>query len=48
MPVDLWTSPSFVESATAWSAAAAADHGLTLTGEWEQPHARPRSSAIRF
>ena len=48
MPVDLWTSPSFVESATAWSAAAAADHGLTLTGEWEQPHARPWSSAIRF
>ena len=48
MPVDLWTSPSFVEEATAWSAAAAADRGLTLTGEWEQPHARPWSSAIRF
>ena len=48
MPVDLWTSPSFVEEATAWSAAAAADRGLTLTGEWEQPHARPWSSAIRL
>jgi aminoglycoside phosphotransferase (APT) family kinase protein len=48
MPVDLWTSPSFVEEATAWSAGAAAERGLTLTGEWEQPHARPWSSAIRL
>ena len=48
MPVELWTSSPFVEEATAWSAAAAAGHGLTLTGEWEQPHARPWSSAIRF
>ncbi|MET1058702.1 MAG: aminoglycoside phosphotransferase family protein [Nocardioides sp.] len=48
MPVDLWTAPSFVEEATAWSAAAAAEHGLALTGEWEQPHARPWSSAIRL
>ena len=48
MPVDLWTSPSFVEEATAWSAAAAAERGLALTGEWEQPHARPWSSAIRL
>jgi hypothetical protein len=48
MPVDLWTSPPFVEEATAWSSTAAAERGLTLTGEWEQPHARPWSSAIRF
>ena len=48
MPVDLWTSPAFVTEATGWTAAAAAEHGLTLTGEWEQPHARPWSSAIRF
>jgi hypothetical protein len=47
VPVELWTSPAFVEQARAW----VADHlpdGVTLTGEWEQPHARPWSSAIRF
>jgi len=48
MPVDLWTSPAFVEEATAWVAGAAGAHGLRLTGEWEQPHARPWSSALRF
>jgi hypothetical protein len=47
VPVELWTSAAFVEQARAW----VADHlpdGARLTGEWEQPHARPWSSAIRF
>lgn len=48
MPVDLWTSDSFVGEVTGWVRDAAAGHGLTLTGEWEQPHARPWSSAISF
>jgi Phosphotransferase enzyme family len=48
MPVDLWTSETFVEEARAWVAAQVRPLGLVLTGEWEQPHARPWSSAIRF
>lgn len=48
MPVDLWTSAAFLDEATAWVARAAASHGLALTGEREQPHARPWSSAIRY
>jgi hypothetical protein len=48
MPVDLWTSAAFVEQARAWVAAQARALGITLTGDWEQPHCRPWSSAIRF
>jgi hypothetical protein len=48
MPVDLWTSTPFLDEATAWVAGHAEQAGLTLTGEREQPHARPWSSAIRF
>lgn len=50
MPVDLWTSPAFVAEARAWVVQSLADDAPRerLTGEWEQPHARPWSSAIRF
>lgn len=48
MPVELWTSEAFVADATAWVGHVARKHGLALTGEWEQPHARPWSSTIRF
>jgi hypothetical protein len=48
MPVDLWTSPAFLDRATAWTAERGGEIGMRLTGEWDQPHARPWSSAIRF
>ena len=48
MPVALWSSPAFVDEARAWVEDASAALGLKLTGEWEQPHCRPWSSAIRF
>ncbi|MGA9746229.1 MAG: phosphotransferase [Nocardioides sp.] len=48
MPVDLWSSPAFVEEARAWVAAQVEPRGLRLTGDWEQPHCRPWSSAISF
>ena len=48
MPVDLWTSPTFIDEVAAWVGRAAEGHGLRLTGAWEQPHARPWSSAISF
>lgn len=48
MPVELWTSARFVDEARAWVADQIRPFGLTLTGEWEQPHCRPWSSAIRF
>lgn len=47
MPVDLWTSPTFVEEARSWVAESLPGRAR-LTGEWDQPHARPWSSAIRF
>lgn len=48
MPVDLWSSDAFVAEARAWVAEQVRPLGLALTGEWEQPHCRPWSSAIRF
>lgn len=48
MPVDLWSSDAFVEEARSWVAEQVGPLGLRLTGEWEQPHCRPWSSAIRF
>jgi hypothetical protein len=48
MSVDLWTGEAFQDEARTWVADRLAEHGLRLTGEWEQPHARPWSSAIRF
>lgn len=48
MPVSLWSSPAFVDEARAWVAARCEALGITVTGEWEQPHVRPWSSAIRF
>lgn len=47
MPVELWSSPPFVDAALAWVAGSVAPLGLRPTGEWEQPHCRPWSSAIR-
>ncbi|MDX6302176.1 MAG: hypothetical protein QOF53_3390 [Nocardioidaceae bacterium] len=46
--VALWTSPAFHEEVRGWVRARAAAHGLELTGEWAQPHARLWSSALRF
>jgi hypothetical protein len=46
--ISTWTSVAFVEEARTWVAAKLAPRGIRLTGEWEQPHARPWSSAIRF
>lgn len=48
MSMDLWTSPSFLDDVTAWVTEHAAPAGFRLTGDREQPHARPWSSAIRF
>ena len=48
MSLDLWTSAAFHEEAQAWVAEQLAGRGVRLTGEWEQPHARIWSSAIRF
>ena len=47
-PVALWTSRAFIQQAQAWVAAQLAPSGSRLTGEWDQPHARAWSSAIRF
>lgn len=48
MGVDLWTSTAFLDEVTAWAAAHARAAGSPLSGEREQPHARPWSSALRF
>ena len=48
MSVAHWSSPAFTDSVTAWVTVQCERLGLRLTGEWEQPHCRPWSSAIRF
>ncbi len=48
MPVAVWSSPAFVEEARAWVADQVRPLGLRLTGDGEQPHCRPWSSAISF
>jgi len=48
MSLARWTTTAFHDEARAWVAEQLADRGMTLTGEWEQPHARPWSSALRF
>ena len=48
MSLALWTTTAFHDEVRAWVAERLAGHGIALTGEWEQPHARPWSSAIRF
>ena len=48
MSVALWTTTAFHDEARAWVTEQLAGHGIAPTGEWEQPHARPWSSAIRF
>ena len=44
----LWTSSPFIQQVQVWVAAQLAPSGSRLTGEWDQPHARAWSSAIRF
>lgn len=46
--VTTWASETFHADVTHWVEKAAADAGVTLTGDREQPHNRPWSSAIRF
>ncbi|MEO5709110.1 MAG: phosphotransferase [Nocardioidaceae bacterium] len=48
MSVEEWTSAPFHDEVRTWVGDRLAEHGLRLTGEWEQPHARTWSSAIRF
>ena len=47
-PVALWTGHDFHREAEAWVREVLASRGVAPTGGWEQPHARPWSSAIRF
>lgn len=46
--VQTWAAEPFLGEATAWVTAAAGSAGTRLTGEREQPHLRPWSSAIRY
>ena len=46
--VEVWTGEAFHDEVRAWSTDRLAEHRLSPTGEWEQPHARPWSSAIRI
>src|SRR3954454_1583055 len=46
--VELWTSAPFLGEVREWVADELATRAVRLTGDWEQPHARPWSSAIRF
>jgi hypothetical protein len=46
--VEPWTSAAFLLDARTWVADRLADRGVRLTGEWDQPHARVWSTAIRF
>src|SRR3954470_2420770 len=46
--VALWTSAPFLADVRTWVEGRLAAHGIELTGEWDQPHARVWSSAIRF
>jgi hypothetical protein len=48
MSAELWSTPGFVETARSWVLDQLGPLGHGLTGEWEQPHVRPWSTAIRF
>ena len=48
MTVELWTSTGFLEQVREWVTGQARGSGLELTGEYDQPHARVWSSAVRF
>lgn len=43
-----WSTPAFLDAATSWVEAAVRDRGSMLSGEGEQVHVRPWSTAIRF
>jgi hypothetical protein len=47
MPIDVWSSSAFHDDALGWVADQLTPHGLSLVGDWEQPHARAWSTAIR-
>jgi hypothetical protein len=47
MPVEEWASAAFHDEALAWVAERLEAHGFALVGDWEQPHARPWSTAMR-
>lgn len=46
--VRAWSGEAFLTDVTGWVEDVAADAGIALTGEREQPHLRSWSSAIRF
>ena len=46
--VTTWSSDGFLAEVTEWVGEAARYAGLVLTGDVEQPHVRPWSSAVRF
>jgi hypothetical protein len=46
--VATWTSETFLAEVDAWVSGVATDAGVALTGEREQPHVRPWSSALRY
>ncbi len=47
MPVEEWASVAFHDEALAWVGERLAAQGLALVGDWEQPHARSWSTALR-
>jgi hypothetical protein len=47
MPVEEWAGAAFHDEALGWVAERLETHGLALVGDWEQPHARPWSTAMR-
>jgi hypothetical protein len=48
MALEVWTSPAFHEEVRTWVADRLAEHGMALTSDGQQPHARVWSSTIRF
>jgi hypothetical protein len=46
--VTTWSGQRFLAEVTRWVGDVARDAGVLLTGEREQPHVRPWSSAVRF
>jgi hypothetical protein len=47
MPVEEWASVAFHDEALGWVVERLDTHGMSLVGDWEQPHARSWSTAMR-
>ena len=47
MPVEEWASVAFHDGALGWVVEQLDAHGMSLVGDWEQPHARSWSTAMR-